>query len=252
MVASLVVRRASRWQDSVRLLLLIDAAARLPAEGETVPVSTVGVVHTQVRLQKLDFWVRYPDYLAFELMNEYEAAPEETGLLDLASMILDSEEPDLRRFPMLRHKFGAFEELDDALAPLVERGLIRKTQTLGQSRVVEHIYFLLKRGREVAQSLVQEAPALEWYVSRTRLVVALVDGLGGTQIKNRQYLLRDYADTPWRQYIAPITEQARARLRELKAAQMPVDDGNQSVVPTLPRPSAPSGSSIGTFKGKAS
>jgi hypothetical protein len=228
MFAPLAVRKASRWQDSVRLLLLIDAAAKPPAEGEAVPVSTMVVVHTQVRLQKLDFWVRYPDYLAFELMNGYEAALDETGLLDLASNILESEEPDLRRFPMLRYKFGAFEELDDALAPLVERGLIRKTQALGQSRVVEHIYFLLERGRQVARSMVQQAPALEWYVTRTQLVVALVDGLGGTQIKNRQYLLRDYADTPWRQYIAPITEQARARLRELKdAAQVPVADVDQ-------------------------
>ncbi|MFF0465711.1 hypothetical protein [Streptomyces mexicanus] len=228
MVAPLAVRKASRWQDSVRLLLLIDAAARPPAQDEDVPTATAGVVHTQVRLQKLDFWVRYPDYLAFELMNEYETASDEEGLLSLASDILDSEEPDLRRFPMLRHKFGAFEELDDALAPLVERGLIRKTQVLGRSgqkRVVEHVYFLLERGREVARSLVQDAPALEWYVKRTQLVVALVDGLGGTQIKNRQYLLSDYADTPWRQYISPITEQARARLRQLKAAaQMPESD----------------------------
>ncbi|MFG3207334.1 hypothetical protein [Streptomyces sp. NPDC048192] len=212
-------------------MLLIDAAAKPPAEDEDVPAATVGVVHTQVRLQKLDFWVRYPDYLAFELMNEYEAAPDERGLLSLASDILGSEEPDLRRFPMLRHKFGAFEELDDALAPLVERGLIRKTQVLGRSgqkRVVEHVYFLLERGREVTRSLVKDAPALEWYIKRTQLVVALVDGLGGTQIKNRQYLLSDYADTPWRQYISPITEQARARLRQLEAAApVPVSDVDQ-------------------------
>ncbi|MET9116659.1 hypothetical protein ABZX38_21040 [Streptomyces longwoodensis] len=48
------------------------------------------MVRTQVRLQKLDFWLRYPDYLAFELMNEYEAASEEAGLLDLAEEILSS------------------------------------------------------------------------------------------------------------------------------------------------------------------
>lgn len=59
MVIPSAVRRASRWRDSVRLLLLIDAAARAPEEGEGVPESAVGVVHAQVRLQKLDFWVRY-------------------------------------------------------------------------------------------------------------------------------------------------------------------------------------------------
>ncbi len=226
MVGSAGVRRATRWQDSVRLLLLINAAAEPETEGESVPPSTVGVVHTQVRLQKLDFWVRNPDYLAYELMNEYVAAPDVPRLLELAAEILESEEPDLRRFPMLRYKYGAFEELDDALAPLVERGLLRKTQVLGRERVVEHIYFLLERGRQVAQSTVTEAPALAWYVERTRLVVDLVDGLGGTQLKDRQYLLRDYADTPWGQHIGPITEQARERLRELQAALGPGATGD--------------------------
>ncbi|MFF1911008.1 hypothetical protein ACFVYE_05020 [Streptomyces sp. NPDC058239] len=125
------VRRASRWQDAVRLLLLINASAQPVPAGLDCPDTAVGVVRTQVRLQKLDFWLRYPDYLAYELMNEYETHPDDSGLLDLAEEILGSEEPDLRRFPMLRHRFGAFEELDEALAPLVERGLVRKTQVLG-------------------------------------------------------------------------------------------------------------------------
>ncbi|WP_406292169.1 hypothetical protein [Embleya sp. NBC_00896] len=215
----LTVRRASRWQDSVRLLLLIDAAAQdRPSDEVGAPSSTVGVVRGQLRLQKLDFWVRNPDYLANELMTEFEKDPAVTALLNWAGEILDSQEPDLRRFPMLRHKFGAFEELDDALAPLVERGLLSKTQVLGRDRVVEHRYFLLEQGRKVARSLVEDAPALAWYVDRTRMVVKLVDGSGGTQLKHRQYLVRDYADTPMGRYIPSITDRARERLRVLRAA----------------------------------
>lgn len=212
------VRRASRWQDAVRMLLLIDASAEtLPNDlNPQAPPGAVGMVRTQVRLQKLDFWVRYPDYLAYELMTEYEKAPDEPALLDQAERILDSEEPDLRRFPMLRGRFGAFEELDDALALLVEKGLLRKTQVLGAQRIVEHRYYLLAPGRELARDLVEQAPALSWYLERTRLVVALVDGLGGTQLKRRQYLVRDYADTPIHTYITPITEQARERLHRLR------------------------------------
>ncbi|PJF01985.1 hypothetical protein CUT44_00750 [Streptomyces carminius] len=179
------------------------------------------MVRAQVRLQKLDFWVRYPDYLAYELMMEYEKAPDEPALLDLAEDILSSEEPDLRRFPMLRHRFGAFEELDDALAVLVERGLLKKTQVLRERKVAEHRYYLLQAGRTLAVNIVVEAPALAWYVERTKQVVALVDGLGGSQLKKRQYLLRDYADTPIGSYITPITDQARARLRALRAIAAP-------------------------------
>ncbi|WP_198956038.1 hypothetical protein [Streptomyces sp. CB02009] len=205
------------------MLLLINAAAHEPRPGVDgeVPAECVGVVRAQVRLQKLDFWVRYPDYLAYELMTEYEKAPDEPALLDLAEDILSSQEPDLRRFPMLRHRFGAFEELDDALAVLVERGLLKKTQVLRERKVVEHRYYLLQSGRTLAGSMVVEAPALAWYVERTKRVVALVDGLGGSQLKSRQYLLRDYADTPIGSYITPITDQARARLRALRAVAAP-------------------------------
>ncbi|MET9116660.1 hypothetical protein ABZX38_21045 [Streptomyces longwoodensis] len=70
----------------------------------------------------------------------------------------------------------------------------------------------------MAAQLAQDAPALQWYITRTKLLVAMVDGLGGTQLKNRQYLLKDYADTTIGEHIAPITGQARDRLRRLRAA----------------------------------
>ncbi|WP_198958192.1 MULTISPECIES: hypothetical protein [Amycolatopsis] len=206
----------------MRLLLLITAASHAPSgEDGEVPGGAIAVVRGQLRLQKLDFWVRYPDYLANELMNEYEKAPDEPYLLVLAGEILDSEEPDLRRLPMLRHRFGAFEPLDDVLAPLVEKGLVRKSQLVNRERVAEHRYWLTARGQEVAATMLNEAPAVEWYRKRTQLVVQLSDGLGGEQLKRRQYLVRDYADTPWNSHITPITDKARARLSQLRERVTP-------------------------------
>lgn len=57
------------------------------------------VVRTLVRLQKLDFWVRNPDYLANELLNDFENGDQDLALLAIAGEILDSEEPELRRRP---------------------------------------------------------------------------------------------------------------------------------------------------------
>ncbi|MER7455630.1 hypothetical protein [Micromonospora sp. NPDC126480] len=212
-----MVRQASLWQDAVRLLLLINAAAKPVGGDSEAPIDAVGVVHTQVRLQKLDFWVRYPDYLANELLNEYQANPDSPGLLDEAERILSSQEPDLRRFPMLRHRFGAFEQLDNALSVLVEKGLARKHDRLGEKRVIQHNYYLLEKGQATAGGLLAEAPSLAWYSERTNTVVALVDGLGGSHIKDRQYLQREYAATPIGSYIPPITEQARRRLTAIRA-----------------------------------
>ncbi|MEU0061425.1 hypothetical protein [Streptomyces sp. NPDC006334] len=84
----------SREQDAVRLLLLIDGACEpLTAAEKAMPAleQAVGVMRTQVKLQKLDFWLRNPDYLANELLTEYESEREE-ALLDIAGRILGGGE----------------------------------------------------------------------------------------------------------------------------------------------------------------
>src|SRR6476646_8911343 len=93
----------TRMQDAVRLLMLINEAAEPLSDediaGDPALVTAVGVVRTQVRLQKLDFWVRNPDYLANELLNDYVNGDQDPTLLQIAGEILDSEEPELRRYP---------------------------------------------------------------------------------------------------------------------------------------------------------
>ncbi|NJC64677.1 hypothetical protein HC028_09200 [Planosporangium flavigriseum] len=170
------------------------------------------------RLQKLDFWLRYPDYLADELLNDY-ATSRETFLLDLAGEILDSEEPELRSIPMLRYKFGAYEPLDMALSILVSEGLVARDPLIGGRRILRNNYYLTALGRDVARSAVDEFPVLSWYGNRVRVVVALADGSGltGTALRRRQYLQRDYAGTGLNEEIGSIAERARKRLATLRA-----------------------------------
>ncbi|WP_208722318.1 hypothetical protein [Amycolatopsis thermoflava] len=98
-------------------------ATTAPVHDDAALADAVGIVEGQLRLQKLDFWLRNPDFLADELLNDYERSGE-PRLLDLAAQILDSEEPEVRRYPMLRHHFGAYEPLDDGLAVLRSPGLV--------------------------------------------------------------------------------------------------------------------------------
>ncbi|MFM9812908.1 hypothetical protein ACKI16_30905 [Streptomyces scabiei] len=204
----------SREQDAVRLLLLIDGACEPLTEAEkAVPAleRAVGVMRTQVKLQKLDFWLRNPDYLANELLTEYEADREE-ALLDIAGRILDSEEPEVRRYPMLRHHFGAYEWLDDALAVLRSAGLLVRRRRGTVNRVRQHDYFLLEHGRHVAREIIRQAPAFDYYVQRVELVMRLAGEKSGSELKKQQYLTREYAETPRGRRIGAISEQARQRL----------------------------------------
>lgn len=144
MSTTAAVRRASRWQDSVRLLLLIDAAVKPVAEIETVPPTTVGVVHTQVRLQKLDFWVRYPDYLAFELMMESFILGSALDMVAPATMfdpgLLSADVPAFASAVAARDAAAAGEcrppadlAFEVGLASLIEglRGVLRSLQPTG-------------------------------------------------------------------------------------------------------------------------
>ncbi|MFD7431215.1 hypothetical protein ACFV6Z_29815 [Streptomyces sp. NPDC059818] len=218
-VPSPLMPATSREQDAVRVLLLIDGACEPPSTADLTQAelaTAVGVVRTQVRLQKLDFWLRNPDYLADELLSEYETSREEP-LLQLAGDILESEEPEVRRYPMLRHHFGAYEPLDDALAVLRSAGLVavRRRGTIG--RIRQHDYFLLAEGRRVAREIIGQEPVFRYYVDRVALVLALADGLGGSELKARQYLQREYAETVRGARIGSVSARARERLAVLRA-----------------------------------
>lgn len=208
----------SREQDAVRLLLLIDGACE-PISGtealDPALTDAVGVVRSQVLLQKLDFWLRNPDYLANELLDAYEQQREQ-HLLDSAAVILDSEEPEVRRYPMLRHHFGAYEPLDDALAVLRSAGLLVRRRRGTVEHVRQHDYYLLARGRKVAREIVAAAPEFEYYVARVKLVLELAGGRGGSELKKQQYLQQEYAQAPRGTRIGAVTVQARARLAELR------------------------------------
>lgn len=209
-------------QDAVRILMLIDKAGE-PISGSALaasdaPLATVvSVVRTQVRLQKLDFWVRNPDYLANELLNDYENCDKDPSLLQMAGEILDSEEPELRRYPMLRYLFGAYEDLDDALAVLRQADLVIRRKVGRPDRVARTDYYLTEAGRDMADHIRRGYPELAWYSTRAALVVLLSDGQGATTLKDRQYLVDEYLNTPHGVRIPSVTERARQRLADIRA-----------------------------------
>jgi hypothetical protein len=211
-----------RFSDAIRILLLIAAVAAPLDAGEraTAPANAVAVVKAESRLQKLDFWLRNPDYLADELLNDYERS-HEAILLDLAGNILDSDEPEVCAIPMVRYLFGAFEALDRALSVLVAPRLLVVTQHRRNQRVLQDNYYLTEKGRELARQATEQFPELAWYTERALLVQALAEATGHSALalRRRQYLQRDYAETPLNEIIPSIAARTRARLAELRSAQ---------------------------------
>lgn len=208
---------ATDRQDAVRLLACIDAAAEPVAE-DSRGKDVVAILRSQSRLQALDFWMRNPDYLANELVTEYEITSD-VSLLELAKQIFESREPDLRRLPMIRYHFGAFEPLDNSLAILRAVDLIRVKREGIPGQVREHIYLLTARGREAMRNLAEAAPEIRWYKDRAAVVAKMAGDTGGKALKDRQYLQTEYAETALKHLIAPITDRVRSRLNEILKGQ---------------------------------
>src|SRR5690606_37906916 len=110
-------------QGALRLLFLLDAAGVLVDGGPTIPPTAVKVVRSEKRIQAMDFWMRNPDYLAAEVLVLVQSRRFTDADLIVAQGLLVGDEPDLRRYPMVRYLFGAFEPIDDAFSMLVTPGL---------------------------------------------------------------------------------------------------------------------------------
>jgi hypothetical protein len=205
--------RASREQNFVRLLFVLDRAGEPLGIG--APVGAYSLMRGQTRLQALDFWMRNPDYVADELISEYERDPIQTWALRTARVIFASREPTIRRLPMLKWRFGAYEMLDDTLSIMVSRRLLTHRPDAGAQRVREHLYWLMEAGHEVAEQLLAADPVFSWYADRADVVARLAGSAGGAALKQRQYEHPEYGSTSPLKTIQSIADRVQARLDAL-------------------------------------
>ena len=107
--------------------------------------------------------------LAAELLDLFEATGE-IGYLAEAEAIFENDEPDLRRVPMIRYCFGAYDRLDDAMALLRCRDLVRITGVKTLEKVLRNVAERLpKDQQEQTKSLMRAAWKLDAKEGITKL-----------------------------------------------------------------------------------
>lgn len=202
-------------RDAIRILFLLEAGkVKNPHDelSEQYPHAFIG----EKKLQALDFWVRYPDYLAMELLEQYEANGDEAKLRR-ARAIYNDGEPSLRTIPMLRKHFGAYEPLDTALALLECRGLVspqRRKTAVGNT----HYFHMPPKAGEFCERISAEFPMLNWYRDRAALVAEVAGTRSGNELKDVQHARREYHDTRIMDFIPTISDWVRNKLDRLESA----------------------------------
>lgn len=167
------------------------------------------------RLQALDFWVRYPDYLADEMLSQYEQG-HDVSFLAQARRIFENEEPSLRKIPMLRRYFGAYEPLDTSLGILKSRGLVLPRTRKAMDGKSSHDFLTGTFSRQKRDEIVSAFPTLEWYRARTALVLNVANGRGGFDLKKRQHAQKEYHEAQTGDLIPIIAERVLKRLEALE------------------------------------
>jgi hypothetical protein len=197
------------FRDALRLLfLLVEGGEAISPPHAT---GAVRIFRGEARLHALDFWVRYPDYLAADLLDRFERQGNAKDL-DLARRIMELEEPDLRRVPMIRYLFGAYDPIDTAMSILVSHRLASLTGRKSGGKVQETDFLVMPRGVALTEEAVGKAPVLEWYAERARVVVDLAGNRTGAALKEAQYQRSHYAGTEHGAEIPSIKEVVAARL----------------------------------------
>ncbi|MBY3538087.1 hypothetical protein HFN68_35265 [Rhizobium laguerreae] len=196
-------------RDAIRLSFIIVAGSsefRDPAFPDYD-----AVFQGESRLQALDFWVRYPDYLGDEMLSQHAQAPD-PGKLGIVRKIFDDEEPSLRRLPMLRKYFGAYEPLDTSLGILKSRGLVLPRSKASTAGTTSHDFLVGEFAREKHAEMLRAFPTLDWYRARAELVVEVAHGRGGFELKKRQHAQKEYHEAQAGDLIPTIALRVQKRL----------------------------------------
>jgi len=163
-------------------------------------------------LQKLDFLVRYPGYLAYELAAFHKAgrpeARDREEMIALVRRMIVDREPDRLVLPFQRFWRGAYERLDDVEAWWHSRELLFTGQEArGGARPQKH-YFLTEQGLCEAERLVMEVSEARWYSERIALIHRFFASLTPAEVKELHYRHPGYRDAQLQEAIPELTPEA--------------------------------------------
>lgn len=176
------------------------------------------IFESEVRIQKLDFLLRNPDYLCHELLLKADNSPNlKTVIKSIIKEIYLDNEPEIRKEEMLRFFFGAYEDIDDVIAFLISVDFIffESKKTTDLRNTVNKKYYITEYAISKFEKDVDSFPSFNWYVERCKLIKKYFGDLSGSELKVAQYQVEEYRDTSMNEYIKNINQQVKIKFQEI-------------------------------------
>lgn len=204
------------YRQRLRILLILYFFSE-PFDSSTEP-ELARIFRSEVRIQKIDFLLRYPSYFCYELLRLHEESntPDGSTTRTIIKQVFTNEEPDIRTDHMRRFFYGAYEELDSIISFLISVNLVKfKSRQSTGLLAIRKEYYLTHFALDRIEQGLAAVPAAQWYFDRCGLIQHYFGDLSGTQLKDRQYAIDNYQNTPLNSYISDIEEQVRSRFSVL-------------------------------------
>ncbi len=203
------------YKDRLRIFLILYYFSENYHEPKTPNLKKLFT--SEVRIQKLDFLLRNPDYLAFELLNLARGNTHNNQeIKEIIKEIFLKQEPVLRRIEMEKFFFGAYEDIDDVIAFLKSIELIEFSSTKNlELKITEKKYFITEKAITTLENKLPKLPALNWYVERLNLIKKYFGHKTGSQLKAMQYKIEEYETASWGDYINDIKAKVEKDFFEL-------------------------------------
>lgn len=176
------------------------------------------IFESEVRIQKLDFLLRNPDYLCHELLLIVKNQSNlEMEIKNVVRNIFSKNEPVIRKEEMLRFFYGAYEDIDNIIAFLKSIDFIHfeSKRTSDLKKVVSKKYYITEIALSKFDDDISNFPALKWYVDRCNLIKKYFGDLSGSDLKVAQYQVAEYKNTSLNDYIGNIVEQVETEFFDI-------------------------------------
>ncbi|WP_299252227.1 hypothetical protein [uncultured Lacinutrix sp.] len=191
-------------KDKIRIFLILYYFSENHSDSDYP--SRKKIFKSEVRIQKIDFLLRNPDYFAHELLNiAIKDNSKKAEIKLIIKNIFDKGEPIIRRLEMERFFFGAYEDIDDVIGFLKSIDFIdfssKKSTDL---KTIEKQYYITETAIQKMDNTISNLSSLQWYTSRCQLIKKYFGNLSGTQLKVSQYQIEEYRETSYKNYIGSI------------------------------------------------
>lgn len=208
------------YKDRLRILLILYFFGE-PLNDPTRP-DAVRIFRTETRIQKIDFLIRNPDYLAYELLLIARSELSKQGeIKTIVKEIFSNQEPTLRRMEMERFFFGAYEDIDDVILFLKSIGFIQfSSKKSSDFKTIDKQYFVTAVAEQKILVNLNDLPKIQWYLDRCRMIHHYFGDLSGSQLKIAQYQIDEYRNTSYKDFIGDVENLTKTEFTTLYAERL--------------------------------